>query len=957
MNMVRMKHLYLIPLFLIVFSINAYSQAGSLDITFGDDGIKFYDFGEVHDNGYGIVTLPDLKSVILGSTMVGASTAGVLFRIHENGDVDPTFGTDGDHTIILYGLGIYGRSLLQQPDGKYLVAGSTATTASDEDIFVARYLSDGTLDLSFNSEGYFISEYSTEIENCEAMALQSDGKIVLAGRTYEGVSFSQLIFARLNSDGTLDTEFGTNGYTTIDESTQDESINSVDFLSNGTIVGIGNGYQSNPYWGDQVLMAKLDSNGNPITSFGGNGVLVPDIFTDVSYGEKVVIRNDSLFVTGQQYSATVNTDLFLTKMDSSGVADPSFGDNGIVITYVDSWNYGFDIMLTSDSKIYISGTTGPMSLTSDFLLIRYLSDGSYDNTFDDDGIVTTYIRSDWDEAYAIGMQPDGKILLTGMSGGLTSTGENTIPIVRYLNDFFPGVEAEFTASETVICVGESVTFTDQSTGDVISWEWIFEGGSPVNSSEQNPTITYLEVGEYFVQLTVSNGTEEDTKLKENYIIVTTIPAQANTPSGLAETCTGGSYSYTTSSIAYVDTYEWIVEPGDAGTISGTGTTGTFDAAVGWTGTYTIKVRAENECGIGPWSETLEANLYWAPIAYNFSGGGTYCEGGAGLEVILDGSETGVDYELYRNLGSTGIIIPGTGDPLSFGLQTEEGFYFAKGVSDYCSVTMNGNASITVLPLPGQPSEPSGPESVCRGDVAVYSTIGAGESDSYTWTLEPPEAGMMTPDEMEVEITWSDSFSGHAYLTVYGTNDCGDGPASEELEVTHAGPEPEISGPQLVCVDDVEEYMTADNPGDSYTWEVTGGTIVGGSGTSLITVQWETVGTGTLMVTEENEMCSATSGIYEVVVDECTSIAENGATDVSIYPNPAHDVIHVELVSLDDSENSEWKIWNAQGKLMDKGQLSKKDITFQINTSEYLKGIYLLQIDSASGKMTKRIIIQ
>jgi len=521
----------------------------------------------------------------------------------------------------------------------------------------------------------------------------------------------------------------------------------------------------------------------------------------------------------------------------------------------------------------------------------------------------------------------------------------------------PPVSADFSADVTEVCEGGVVQFTDESAGEPTSWEWTFQGGIPGTSTEQNPSVTYPAAGEYDVELTVSDGIDSDTEIKENYITVITIPAQADIPSGPTETCEGGTYNYTTSYMANADIYEWIVEPGDAGIISGTGTVGTFEAATGWTGTYNVKVRAENECGIGPWSETLEANMYYQPMAFNFTGGGTICEGDPGLEFSIDGSETDVDYELYRSLVSTGIIVPGTGDPISFGLQTEEGFYTARGYTDQCLQSMTGGSNLYVDPLPGQPSTPSGPEAVCRGDVAVYATTGASDADSYTWTLTPPEAGTMTPDAMEVEITWSETFSGQAYLSVYGTNECGNGPVSEELEVSYAGPEPDISGPQLVCVNDVEEYMTADNPGNSYTWEVTGGSVVGGAGTSLIAVQWETVGTGTLKVTEENEMCSVISEIYEVVVDECTSIDEIGATSFRIYPNPADDVIHVELLTVEDSEDNKWEIFNAQGKLMDQGQLSEKDESFHINTSEYPVGIYLFQMESGSGVLTKRFIIR
>ena len=345
------------------------------------------------------------------------------------------------------------------------------------------------------------------------------------------------------------------------------------------------------------------------------------------------------------------------------------------------------------------------------------------------------------------------------------------------------LSADFTAAPTTLCAGGTVSFSDQSEGDIDTWSWTFEGGSPSTSTVPNPVVTYSTPGTYDVQLIVMSGSSSDTELKSNFISVIQAPAQPNTPTGPASVCGEGFYDYTTQSVQYADSYYWTVSPAYAGTITGNGIVGTFMASNTWAGAYTIKVRAENDCGNGPWSTDFAGELWHNPIMFSFIGDGGFCEGGPGFELILDGSESGVSYELYKDNVTTGMIVAGTGDSLNFGSFTETGLYHAVGFTDHCTQIMLGQIYVHQQPLPGQAAMPIGPALVCNDETTYYTTSGASGADDYTWTLTPSVSGVLSPYGVEVTITWNSDFTGAAYLTVEGINDCGAGTPSDDLEVT------------------------------------------------------------------------------------------------------------------------------------------------------------------------------
>ena len=553
----------------------------------------------------------------------------------------------------------------------------------------------------------------------------------------------------------------------------------------------------------------------------------------------------------------------------------------------------------------------------------------------------------------------------------SSTFENTLRIVNLTNGSttqvggllgmwtgviaIPGstaLSADFSSDVTDVCAGGVVNFTDQSSG-ATSWDWTFEGGTPASSTSQNPVVTYNTIGEYDVTLEISDGSSTSTLLIPDMITVNDIPGQPDTPTGPVDICGNEEHTYTTNAVAMAESYIWEVLPSDAGVLSGTGTSAVFLSAGDWSGSYVVKVKATNSCGTSSWSSELSCNLNFTPETFFIVGGGAYCEGDQGMELTLDGSEVDVNYELFLDGVSTGILVSGTGSTISFGYQTDEGIYTAYGASVSCTTLMFGEAYVTIEVLPDAATQPSGPSEVCSGTTSDYQTSSIPNATTLIWTLTPTEAGTIVGGGENISIGWSVTYLGMAYLSVYGSNDCGDGDPSDDLDINvNEIPTPEIMGETMVCKDEEYIYSTVDNTGSTYAWEIQGGNIVSGSGTNEIIVLWTTIGSGNVLVTETSAVsCEGSSETLNVVIDECTIISESTIGELKIYPNPAKDIITINFNS-GKITTYEINIYNQFGQQVYTAQANSNNSheSHQINIKSFPTGQYFVKIINSSNQL-------
>jgi uncharacterized delta-60 repeat protein len=368
--------------------------------------------------------------IIFLSVQITARAAGVT---------DPTFGTNGTVTTDI-GSNLQARKVKLQSDGKILALG-TVGKGTMQDTVLVRYNPDGSLDTSFGSNGILIANLSPAAEAINDLALQNDHKIVIAGNIYSPVTKSiDFFIARYNPDGTLDNSFGTNGITTVNQSSLD-NFNAVAVHPDGKIVAVGSTSQNS----GEAAILRFNSNGTLDGSFGEGGLLFknyPDMTREAF--QTVALLPDAppagrILVGGQGAPSTTPNFIlsFLSSLYYSNGSDcQDFGTQCIVFFGSGGITPNLDVEVLPDNKI----------LTVSDGTRRFLSNGAIDTSFaggnfgselavlpDGKFIIGGSIFSNFNsELYTnngrfvgkagnlspsdIAVQPDGKIVFIGSTG-------------------------------------------------------------------------------------------------------------------------------------------------------------------------------------------------------------------------------------------------------------------------------------------------------------------------------------------------------------------------------------------------------------------------------------------------------------------------------------------------------------------------------------------------------------
>ena len=370
------------------------------------------------------------------STLPFLGFISILFG--QPGQLDATFNTTGHVTTHIAGYNVDNSGLLIQEDGKILVCGTAETATNARDMVIARYNSNGLLDSSFNQSGILVIDVLGKIDYCYAMALQQDGKILLTGIATLLTNERKTVIIRLLEDGSFDDTFGNNGMAFNLPDHNAENPKAIMSLADGKIIVTGS-IEANLI----CAVFKYNDDGTSDQNFGIQGLAMATVpgGYNPSFG---TVQPDGKIITGG-FLLGLNTEIIMVRFSPQGIIDSTFGTNGIVQTaYPNETHFGYSIILQPDHKILmVDGITH--GTKRDFCMLRYTENGDLDSTFGSNGRVVTAMSGVSNTAHAISLQDDQKILLAGFSG---IKPHHDIAIARYNSN--GSLDLDFGASGKVI---------------------------------------------------------------------------------------------------------------------------------------------------------------------------------------------------------------------------------------------------------------------------------------------------------------------------------------------------------------------------------------------------------------------------------------------------------------------------------------------------------------------------
>ena len=458
----------------------------TLDSTYGTNGTASVSFtgATVAIATQGLMQ-PDGKVIIVGNVDSGTGGANVdwdvaLSRLNNDGSLDTSFGTGGKvvtkpHTGAQKDDYVYTATL--QSDGKILAAGAYTVTGSNTDLFLIRYNTDGTLDNTFGTGGWLTSALSAKIDRVYGIAVQSDGKIITTGVTDSGGASANYDFfvARFSATGTLDNTFGTSGKTITDMGINADQSSAVVIQPDGKIVSGGTGSAGN----NNFTVVRYNTNGTIDSSFGASGIMTQTLRFSSEISDLALQSDGKIIAAGnvRDVSSSINTEMLITRLNTDGTLDTSFGTGGNVIqgSAASSWDRAESVRVLADGKIAAAGYTNNFSdnpWNYDVELLRLNADGTPDTTFGTGGGTGLIVldpgagtANNSEAGYSLLQQADGKFVVVGYNG----------PTFMLTSSFFALREQNLTSLPTTTTTSTTTTTTTTTV--------------PSSSGVQNATTT------------------------------------------------------------------------------------------------------------------------------------------------------------------------------------------------------------------------------------------------------------------------------------------------------------------------------------------------------------------------------------------------------------------------------------------------------------------------------------
>jgi uncharacterized delta-60 repeat protein len=359
------------------FAVSLYNPEGILDTTFGKNGIVNTPIGNSEDRANSAVIQDDGKIIAAGNSNNGSNDDFAIARYNMNGTLDSTFGTNG---IVITPIGTSddaALSVISQKDKKIIAAGYS-DKAKYRVFAIVRYNIDGTLDKTFGENGIVTTPVGTSDDVAYSSTLQTDGKIVVAGYSYYPSKYDDdYKMVRLNPDGTLDNSFGKNGIIT-SAKTSNEEFNSVAIQKDGKIVTAG--YLDS---GDNALFAitRFNPDGTLDNTFGTDGIATKHFDTSSDdYAKSIKVQsNGKIVVAGYTIHNIFKSAFAIARYNPNGSLDNTFGENGINTLHINtnpSYDFAkaYSIAFQRNGKIIVAGHAEVNNNYTVAIIARYTGD-------------------------------------------------------------------------------------------------------------------------------------------------------------------------------------------------------------------------------------------------------------------------------------------------------------------------------------------------------------------------------------------------------------------------------------------------------------------------------------------------------------------------------------------------------------------------------------------------------
>jgi len=343
-----------------------YNPDGTLDTGFGTGGVFTYDSGNGNDCGRFLTVDVDGKITVTGYVHNGTDVDVLVMRLNGNGTLDETFGENG---IVLYdanGRDDYGRAIAVQKDGSILVA----ARSSGDGISLALVLkldAAGERDTSFGIEGVAVYPGTKGNDGFRDMALQTDGKILVTGYASTDAGF-EVLTARYTADGSLDPSFGTEGSVRFDGGHGNAGARGVVIQEDGKLVVSGSTSNGTDL---DVIVLRYTADGSLDPEFGTQGVVVYDGGTGNDNGRRMALQQEGKIVVVGNTNNGTDYDALVLRYDAAGVPDEGFGEAGVATYNLgegDDW--GEAVAVQRDQNMMVVGGIG--STTSQVLTMRII---------------------------------------------------------------------------------------------------------------------------------------------------------------------------------------------------------------------------------------------------------------------------------------------------------------------------------------------------------------------------------------------------------------------------------------------------------------------------------------------------------------------------------------------------------------------------------------------------------